>query len=105
MENLNDDDRIAIQNCQHLHKHVSFMQDMESENRKTYEYSYRSLETINHYWAGPVHWKFRRVIASKPKVVRKLKSTKSSKEVCLTNVFNIEENSRELVVKRISPTN
>lgn len=49
----------AINLCKGLKKKSVIIEDLRPINSKILEYSYRPLESINRYWAGPSHWNFR----------------------------------------------
>ncbi|KAL5285984.1 NCAPH family protein [Megaselia abdita] len=49
----------AINLCKGLKKKSVIIEDLRPINSNILEYSYRPLESINRYWAGPSHWNFR----------------------------------------------
>lgn len=49
----------AINLCKGLKKKSVVIEDLRPINSQVLEYSYRPLESINRYWAGPSHWNFR----------------------------------------------
>lgn len=58
-DDLNGEDMIAINRCKGLQKQQIVIEDMQPECVSTLEYSYRPLDIIDQFWAGPSHWKFR----------------------------------------------
>lgn len=54
-------DRIAIMKCRGLHKTINVLEDLRpvDASSASLEYSYRPLDNIGHFWAGPSYWKFR----------------------------------------------
>lgn len=64
-EELNEDERTAIDRCRGLKRTPVVIEDMQPvENASALEYSYRPLDHIGQFWAGPSHWKFRRTTKS-----------------------------------------
>lgn len=53
------DDREAIKACKGLRREASILQDMRPVDGSRLEYSYRPLDNINKFWAGPSYWKIR----------------------------------------------
>lgn len=53
------DDREAINACKGLRRETTILQDMRPVDGSRLEYSYRPLDNINQFWAGPSYWKFR----------------------------------------------
>lgn len=49
----------AINLCKGLKKKSVIIEDLRPINSNILEYSYRPLESINRYWAGPSHWHFK----------------------------------------------
>ncbi|CAO1407208.1 unnamed protein product [Diamesa tonsa] len=109
-DDLNGEDMIAINRCKGLQRQQIVIEDMQPECVSTLEYSYRPLDIIDQFWAGPSHWKFRHsrkthsvgartsngadhdaVVThqQKQKVVRKRKIVKNT-SVLLEDVFNID---------------
>lgn len=55
-------DRRAIQQCRGLHRSMNAIEDLrpiDAATSLTLEYSYRPLNNISKFWAGPSYWKFR----------------------------------------------
>ncbi|XP_011295947.1 condensin complex subunit 2 isoform X2 [Musca domestica] len=64
-EELDDDltveERAAINNCRGLRKAPVLIEDLRPVDASSkLEYSYRPLDKISQFWAGPSHWKFKR---------------------------------------------
>ncbi|XP_061394506.1 condensin complex subunit 2-like [Musca vetustissima] len=64
-EELDDDltveERTAINNCRGLRKEPVLIEDLRPVDASSkLEYSYRPLDKISQFWAGPSHWKFKR---------------------------------------------
>ncbi|XP_013098760.1 condensin complex subunit 2 [Stomoxys calcitrans] len=64
-EELDDDltieERNAIHNCRGLRKQPVLIEDLRPVDASSkLEYSYRPLDKISQFWAGPSHWKFKR---------------------------------------------
>lgn len=59
---MTEDDRAAILACKTIHPRSIHIRDLRptDANHSHLEYSYRPMEMINQYWAGPSHWKFKR---------------------------------------------
>ncbi|KAG5682234.1 hypothetical protein PVAND_011599 [Polypedilum vanderplanki] len=113
-EDLNDEAMVAIERCKGLKRQPIVIEDMQPDSVVHLEYSYRPLDMIDQFWAGPSHWKFRqsrRTHASilsrasqttnssiqtqnagqKIKTVRKKKTLKKV-EVTLDDFLNIDDN-------------
>lgn len=58
-EDLNEIDRVALDRCKGLRRQAIIVEDMQPETATSLEYSYRKLDMIDQFWAGPSHWKFR----------------------------------------------
>ena len=58
-EDLNEMDRLAVDRCKGLRRTAVIIEDMQPETCENLEYSYRPLDMIDQFWAGPSHWKFR----------------------------------------------
>lgn len=124
-DDLNEQDRIAVDRCKGLRRTPIVIEDMQPETCANLEYSYRPLDMIDQFWAGPSHWKFRqsrRTCASlgarasgmasatqefgpdgqKQKIVRKRKIARTLGELLIGDIYNIDENMQNCVVK-ISP--
>uniref|UniRef100_A0A336LLN1 Condensin complex subunit 2 n=1 Tax=Culicoides sonorensis TaxID=179676 RepID=A0A336LLN1_CULSO len=61
-DQLETDDREAIMRCKGLRREVQVIEDMRPVDATSshLEYSYRPLDVIAQYWAGPSYWKFRK---------------------------------------------
>lgn len=57
---FNDDDRVAINACKGLRRPTTIIADLRPADTTELEYSYRPLDNINQFWAGPSYWKFRK---------------------------------------------
>lgn len=57
-----EDDQMALEQCKGLHRKTVVIEDMRPLESLTpqLEYSYRPLDKISQFWAGPSHWKFKR---------------------------------------------
>ncbi|XP_052891538.1 condensin complex subunit 2 [Anopheles moucheti] len=59
-----EDDQLALEQCKGLRHKTVVIEDMkplESFNAQL-DYSYRPLDIISQFWAGPSHWKFKRTL-------------------------------------------
>lgn len=63
---LTEEERTAIEACKGLRRMPVVIEDMRpvDANSSQLEYSYRPLEMISQFWAGPSHWKYRRLRSS-----------------------------------------
>lgn len=60
-EELTTEERTAINNCRGLRKAPVLLEDLRPVDATSkLEYSYRPLDKISQFWAGPSHWKFKR---------------------------------------------
>ncbi|XP_054743516.1 condensin complex subunit 2 [Anastrepha obliqua] len=60
-EELTTEERTAINNCRGLRKVPVVIEDLRPVDANSkLEYSYRPLDKISQFWAGPSHWKFKR---------------------------------------------
>lgn len=59
-DDLSQDDRAAIGACKGLRRKTTMIEDLRPSEAIKLEYSYRPLDTINQFWAGPSYWKFRK---------------------------------------------
>lgn len=61
-EQLEEEDRNAIMRCRGIRRDAVVIEDMRPVDASSshLEYSYRPLDVISQFWAGPSHWKFRR---------------------------------------------
>lgn len=121
-EDLNEMDRIAVDRCKGLRRQAIVIEDMQPEESNSLEYSYRPLDMIDQFWAGPSHWKFRQsrrtnhsigsrmsqltcatvtgVVAQRPKVTRKRKVVKKL-EATLEEAANVREEIADLILKSL----
>lgn len=120
-EDMNEQDLNAVHRCKGLRRVPVLIEDMQPETCANLEYSYRPLEMIDQFWAGPSHWKFRNsrrtamsmgtrashvtnstqicgVIGQK-NTVRKRKVVKNSGPVLMGDIYNTDENMQNVVVK------
>lgn len=67
-DELTIEDRFAIQACRGLRRPRVLIESLAplDASSSTLEYSYRPLDNINQFWAGPSHWKFKKSIAGQP---------------------------------------
>ncbi|KAL7739853.1 hypothetical protein ACLKA6_003294 [Drosophila palustris] len=64
LEELTTEERTTIQNCRVLRKQPVVIDDMRPvDGNSQLEYSYRPMDQISQFWAGPSHWKFRKTRA------------------------------------------
>lgn len=58
---LTEEDRDAIGHCKGLRRATQLIEELRPEDTtKNLEYSYRPLDQISQFWAGPSYWKFRK---------------------------------------------
>ncbi|XP_053670361.1 condensin complex subunit 2 [Anopheles nili] len=57
-----EDDVMALEQCKGLRRKTVMIEDMRPVDTTSspLEYSYRPLDNISQFWAGPAHWKFKR---------------------------------------------
>uniref|UniRef100_A0A1S4H6T5 Condensin complex subunit 2 n=1 Tax=Anopheles gambiae TaxID=7165 RepID=A0A1S4H6T5_ANOGA len=57
-----EDDELALEQCKGLMRKTVVIEDMRPLDTTSshLEYSYRPLDNISQFWAGPAHWKFKR---------------------------------------------
>uniref|UniRef100_A0AAG5DJY4 Condensin complex subunit 2 n=1 Tax=Anopheles atroparvus TaxID=41427 RepID=A0AAG5DJY4_ANOAO len=57
-----EDDELALEQCKGLMRKTVLIEDMRPLDTTCaeLEYSYRPLDNISQFWAGPAHWKFKR---------------------------------------------
>lgn len=67
-DDLTQDDKAAITACKGLRRKATMIEDLRPSDTTKLEYSYRPLDNINQFWAGPSYWKFRK--SRKPSMVR-----------------------------------
>ncbi|XP_017117103.1 condensin complex subunit 2 [Drosophila elegans] len=61
LEELTTEEQTVINNCRRLRKQTEFINDLRPvDGSSKLEYSYRPMEQISQFWAGPSHWKFKR---------------------------------------------
>lgn len=60
--NLTETDQAALNACRGLRRAPIMIEDMRPIDSRstTLEYSYRPLDNISQFWAGPSHWKFKK---------------------------------------------
>ncbi|XP_034472045.1 condensin complex subunit 2 [Drosophila innubila] len=64
LEELTAEERTTLQNCRLLRKQPERIDDLRPvDGSSRLEYSYRPMDQISQFWAGPSHWKFRRTRA------------------------------------------
>lgn len=120
-EDLTELDRVAVDRCKGLRRQAIVIEDMQPENSENFEYSYRPLNMIDQFWAGPSHWKFRQshrsvnsigarsshianltefagTAGQKPKVSRKRKIVKKL-EGTLEDACNVDDDIGSLIVR------
>lgn len=61
LDGLTREERTAINNCRTLRKSATIIEDLPPVDASDLEYSYRPLNEISHFWAGTMHWKFKRI--------------------------------------------
>lgn len=59
-DDLTPDDHAAITACKGLRRKTEMIDDLRPSDTTKLEYSYRPLDNINQFWAGPSYWKFRK---------------------------------------------
>lgn len=60
-EELTNEERGAINKCRGLRKPAVLLEDLRPVDASSkLEYSYRPLDKISQFWAGPSHWKFKK---------------------------------------------
>lgn len=59
-DDLTQEDRAAISLCKGLRRKPTIIEDLRPSDTTKLEYSYRPLDNINQFWAGPSYWKFRK---------------------------------------------
>ncbi|XP_050080254.1 condensin complex subunit 2 isoform X1 [Anopheles maculipalpis] len=66
-----EDDELALEQCKGLMRKTVVIEDMRPIDTcsSQLEYSYRPLDNISQFWAGPAHWKFKRSLRSRATVV------------------------------------
>lgn len=63
---MNEDDLRALNACKGLRRNPEVIDDLRPLDSSSMhlEYSYRTLDNIGQFWAGPSHWKYRKTRAS-----------------------------------------
>uniref|UniRef100_A0A182WFA5 Condensin complex subunit 2 n=1 Tax=Anopheles minimus TaxID=112268 RepID=A0A182WFA5_9DIPT len=77
-----EDDQMALGQCKSLQRKTVVIEDMrplESLSPQL-DYSYRPLEGISQFWAGPSHWKFKRTTQPRTTMVACDEASTESKE-------------------------
>lgn len=59
-DDLTTEDQAAISACKGLRRVPQVIEDLRPADTSKLEYSYRPLDNINQFWAGPSYWKFRK---------------------------------------------
>lgn len=59
-DDFTQEDRAAISLCKGLRRKTTMIEDLRPSDTTKLEYSYRPLDNINQFWAGPSYWKFRK---------------------------------------------
>lgn len=59
-DDVSELDLVAMERCKGLRRDAVFIEDMQPETSVALEYSYRPVDMIDKFWAGPAHWKFKR---------------------------------------------
>ena len=126
-DDMHEMDQVAVLRCKGLKRQPIMIEDMQPETAQSIclEYSYRPLDMIDQFWAGPSHWKFRQSRRTqmsmgarasqytnttenvgsdkhKPKVVRRRKLIK--KEGTYEDCCNIDEEAVAVVMKLTTKT-
>lgn len=57
---LSAEDRDALQLCKGLRRQTNIIEDLRPADTSKLEYSYRPMDHISQFWAGPSYWKFRK---------------------------------------------
>lgn len=120
-EDCNEMDIAAVNRCKGLKRQPVIIEDMQPETSVNLEYSYRPLDMIDQFWAGPSHWKFRQsrrtqmsigsrishfdkttaqtdANGMKPKVVRKRKIVKKM-EATFEDLCNVDSDMQGIILK------
>lgn len=99
-EAVGEEEEIAIKACSALRFSQTRLSDLRPvENDMPLEYSYRPMDRISQFWAGPSHWKFRRntnirrplIQAQQKTNATQKKTTKSTKKMPL-DFFSFDKN-------------
>lgn len=89
-------DQHAIMACRGLQRQPVIMEDLRPVDSSSMhlEYSYRPLEDIEQFWAGPSHWKFRRsqvkrkTLANGTEIVKKKTLRKVPEPIDILKPYN-----------------
>ncbi|XP_017840342.2 condensin complex subunit 2 [Drosophila busckii] len=66
LEELTTEERTTLNHCRPLRKPAVQVNDLRPvDGNSKLDYSYRPLEQISQFWAGPTHWKFKRQRATR----------------------------------------
>lgn len=103
------DDREAINACKGLRREATVFQDMRPVDGSRLEYSYRPLENINQFWAGPSYWKIRPksrkvTMAGRPSFATSDASSSQSSAIVSTGKRKVALRSRNEAVKFVNTT-
>ncbi|EDV99066.1 condensin complex subunit 2 [Drosophila grimshawi] len=64
LEELTPEELLALNRCRALRNKPVVVEDLRPvDGRSKLEYSYRPMDKISQFWAGPSHWKFKRMRA------------------------------------------
>ncbi|XP_052872824.1 condensin complex subunit 2 [Anopheles cruzii] len=74
-----EDDELALEQCKGLMRKTIQIEDMRpiDSSCSTLEYSYRPLDNISQFWAGPAHWKFKRSTRARSTIAAQLSGADS----------------------------
>lgn len=108
-EQLSREDIQTIQACRGLQRQTVVIEDMRPvDNQSSHlEYSYRPLEHISQFWAGPSHWKYRRLRSSTKQSLNLAGSNVASRESGTSveeNVAQKQRNTRPRRKKEFQPS-
>ncbi|XP_058066505.1 condensin complex subunit 2 [Anopheles bellator] len=75
-----EDDELALEQCKGLMRKTIQIEDMRpiDSSCSNLEYSYRPLDNISQFWAGPAHWKFKRSTRARGTITVLLSGTDSA---------------------------
>lgn len=115
-EDIGENEMIVLERCKGLKRQPVVIEDMQPETAVHLEYSYRPLDMIDQFWAGPSHWKFRQsrrthatsigtrysqenpsalssnvLAAQKPKVTKKKKKVIKKTSLSCEDIINLED--------------
>ncbi|XP_068148281.1 condensin complex subunit 2 [Drosophila tropicalis] len=61
LDELTQEEQTVLNRCRNLHKKSVLIDDLRPvDGSSKLEYSYRPMDQISQFWAGPSHWKFKR---------------------------------------------